>query len=152
MLPYACEFAFSYHLMLAPPEVVGPGPGGVRMNFRFLGGKFEGPRLKGQVMAGGTDFATLRPDGVIEVEVRGLLRTDDGAIIDMAYSGVIDAGPDAYAGFLAGALPDELAVRAAPRLTAAHPDYLWLNRHQFFSIGRAVPSALTAEFDVYVLA
>lgn len=151
MLPYSSEFAFSYRLTLAPPEVVGPAPGGIRMNFRFLDGEFAGPRLKGKVMAGGTDFATLRGDGVIEVEVRGLLQTDDGAVIDIAYKGLIDAGPDAYAGFLAGSLPAELAVRAAPRLTAAHPAYQWLNRRQFYSIGRAVPSALKAEFDVYAL-
>ncbi|MDD3445420.1 MAG: hypothetical protein PHS60_08420 [Zavarzinia sp.] len=32
MLPYSSEFAFSYRLTLAPPEVVGPGPGGMLMD------------------------------------------------------------------------------------------------------------------------
>ncbi|PWR20947.1 DUF3237 domain-containing protein [Zavarzinia compransoris] len=151
MLPYSSEFAFSYTVALAPPDVVGPGPGGIRLNFRLLGGEFAGPRLKGTVLPGGTDFVTLRSDGVLDIDVRGLLKTEDGAVIDIAYKGVIDAGPDAYAGFLAGSLPAALLVRAAPRLTAAHPDYLWLNRLQFYSIGRAVPQDLKAEFDVYAL-
>lgn len=151
MLPYRAELLFSYELTLAAPVVVGPCPHELRLNFTILGGRFKGERLAGQVLPGAVDSATLRSDGVVLVDVRGLLQTDDGAIIDMAYTGVLDLGETGYADFLQGRAPDDLQVRAAPRFRAAHPAYQWLNRLQCYSVGKADLATLSAHYDVYAL-
>jgi len=45
------------------------------------GESFEGPRLRGTVLPGGSaDWLLLRVDGVHELDLRATLRTDDGAL------------------------------------------------------------------------
>jgi hypothetical protein len=60
------------------------------------GGRFKGPELRGIVEAGGTDWINVRPDGVRELDVRLVLRTDAGDAFAMAYRGYrIDAADPA---------------------------------------------------------
>ncbi len=151
MLPYQIEHLFTYRAVLAAPEVVGPSPNDLRINFPLTGGEVWGARLQGKVRPGGMDYATLRNDGVIIADVRGLLESNDGALIDIAYSGVLDLGPDGYANFIKGQLPAELKIRATPRFRTAHPNYQWLNRLQCFSIGLADLGAQQVTYDVYAL-
>jgi hypothetical protein len=151
MMSYRSEYLFSYEVSVAPPEVIGPCPGDIRLNFGLTGGEVHGPKLQGKVRPGGGDFASLRSDGVIMVDVRGLLESHDGALIDIAYQGVLDLGPEGYANFLKGVMPAELKIRAAPRLRTAHPAYQWLNRLQCYSIGEADLAQQKARYDVYAL-
>jgi hypothetical protein len=51
-------------------------------------GRFEGQRLKGDVLAPSGDWVRLAADGSMRLDVRMLLRTDDGADILMTYGGV----------------------------------------------------------------
>jgi hypothetical protein len=51
------------------------------------GGKFEGPRISGEVLNSGADWFLLRPDGVGAVDVRVALKTNDGENIYMTYGG-----------------------------------------------------------------
>jgi hypothetical protein len=151
MLSYRSEHQFSYQVSVTPPDVIGPCPSDIRLNFGLTGGEVKGPRLNGRVRPGGGDFATLRSDGVIIVDVRGVLESHDGALIDIAYSGVLDLGPEGYANFLKGVTPPELKIRAAPRLRTAHPAYQWLNRLQCYAIGEADLARQLASYDVYAL-
>lgn len=151
MFAHQTEHLFSYRLDIAPPEVIGPCPGDVRFNFPLTGGEVWGPRLSGKVRPGGADFATLRSDGIIILDVRGILESKDGALIDIAYSGVLDLGADGYANFLKGEMPQDLQIRAAPRFRTAHPAYQWLNRLQCYSIGTADLAKQSATYEVYAL-
>ena len=151
MLAHQTEYLFSYRAAIAAPEVIGPSPSDVRFNFPFTGGEVWGPKLSGKVRPGGGDFATLRTDGVIMVDVRGILESDDGALIDIAYSGVLDLGPEGHANFPKGVMPQELRIQAAPRFLTAHPSYQWLNRLQCYSIGVADLAQQSVTYDVYAL-
>ena len=151
MYSHQTEHLFSYRAGIAPPQVIGPAPLDVRFNFGLTGGEVWGPKLTGKVLPGGADFATLRSDGVVLVDVRGTLESNDGALIDITYQGVLDLGPDGHANFLAGKMPAELKVRAAPRFRTAHPAYQWLNRLQCYSIGEADLAKLEIGYDVYAL-
>jgi hypothetical protein len=51
------------------------------------GGKFEGPRISGEVLNSGADWFLLRPDGVGVVDVRVALKTNDGENIYMTCGG-----------------------------------------------------------------
>jgi len=75
----------------APPQKLGMVPHGTRTVVPVTGGDFEGPRLRGLVLPGGGDWLLLRSDGVLELDLRITLETDDGALITV---GVGEARPD----------------------------------------------------------
>src|SRR5262249_14023553 len=66
---------------------MGRGPNGRRVLNRVRRGSFAGPRLRGEIVPGGGDWAFFRPDGTMVIDARVTLRTDDGALIDMTYGG-----------------------------------------------------------------
>ena len=62
---------------------------------RSDGGMFEGPRLRGTVLPGSSaDWLLLRPDGVLELDFRATLETDDGALISMKSFGLRHGPPE----------------------------------------------------------
>ena len=67
---------------VAAPQNIGAVPYGTRRTVPLSGGDFEGRRLRGTVLSGGSaDFLLLRADGVLEMDLRVTLRTDDGALM-----------------------------------------------------------------------
>jgi hypothetical protein len=72
---------------LNPRLDIGQGPLGRRTLFGSAGGAFDGPRLRGEVLAGGGDWALFRPDGTMALDVRLTLRTHDDALVHMTYGG-----------------------------------------------------------------
>ena len=151
---YACELEhlFSYSATLqAPAELIGPVAEGYRANFYVTGGRIEGPRLKGRVRPVGADFFLLRPDSMGELQVRATFEADDGALIDVAYTGLTDFGADGYAKVLRGEWPRKVALRTQPRLRSAHPDYQWLQRRLCLAVGEADLERYVVGYDVYAV-
>jgi len=81
------ELLFDMIVDLNPALKIGDGGFGQRVMFGSGGGSFAGPRLRGEVLPGGGDWALFRPDGAMTLDVRLTLRTDDGAVIHMTYGG-----------------------------------------------------------------
>ena len=104
-------------LQTAPIQEVGAGPHGVRVTFPITGGSFEGDRLRGRALAGGDDWTMKRADGVIEVDARITLETDDGALIYMTFEGLRD-----------DAAPGGPYFRHVSRFETAAEKYTFLNR------------------------
>ena len=152
MYDYSMEHLCSYKATLKnPPEVIGPTPEGLRVNFYVSGGDCRGPRLNGRFLPVGADWLTLRQDGIALLDVRATLETDDGALIYIAYNGVADLGEDGYQRFLDGDPVTRFTIRAVPRFITSHPDYLWLNRLQCVNIGEGNLDESFAAYDVYAL-
>jgi hypothetical protein len=153
MIEYRLEHLFSYSATLAnPPEVIGPVPEGIRVNFYVTGGEVSGPKVRGKLRPVGGDWLTIRADGVGILDVRATIETHDGALIYVVYAGVVDMGEDGYQKFLRGEpLPSGLAIRTAPRCHTAHPDYKWLNRLQCVGVGQAVLERSEVRYDVYAV-
>jgi hypothetical protein len=144
------EYILSYVLELkTPPEVIGSLPEGMRANFYFGGGTFEGPRMRGKVLPVGADYLLLRTDGIGVLDVRATFETHDGALIYVAYSGILETGPDGYERFLRNDLPPIMALRSAPRFHTANPGYAWLNRVQCIGVGQADLKENRVSYDVY---
>ncbi|MGP3976403.1 DUF3237 domain-containing protein [Streptomyces sp. 8N114] len=72
---------------LNPRLPIGSGPFGRRVLFGAAGGTFHGPKLRGEVVPGGGDWALFAPDGTMALDVRLTLRTHDGALLHMTYGG-----------------------------------------------------------------
>src|SRR5258705_14013534 len=75
-------------VVVPPPQMLGAVPHGRRVIAPITSGSFEGPRLRGKVLPGGGDWTLLRSDGVLELDLRITLETDDGALISMTSLGL----------------------------------------------------------------
>jgi hypothetical protein len=104
-------------LLTAPTQNLGACPQGTRVTFPIVGGSFEGERIRGKVLPGGDDWTVARSDGVIELDLRITLETDDGALVHMTFEGIRD-----------DTAPGAPYFRTLPRFETAAPRYAFLNR------------------------
>ena len=81
------ELLFKVEFDVPPTLDLGETPYGRRRIARVAGGTFEGPKMKGRVLDGGGDWLLLRRDGVLQLDVRVTLETDDKQHIYMSYRG-----------------------------------------------------------------
>jgi hypothetical protein len=114
---------------VATPQSIGAAPHGTRRTVPITGGDFEGPRLRGSVLPGGGDWLLLRTDGVLELDLRATLRTDDGGLISMRSFGLRHGPPDVIEALARGDAVDPATYyfRTTPRFETAHPSYAFLN-------------------------
>jgi uncharacterized protein DUF3237 len=119
------------HVKVGTLHNIGAVPHGVRRTAPLGGGTFEGPRLRGTILPGGSaDWQLLRSDGVLEMDLRFTLRTDDGALISMRSFGLRHGPAEVIAALARGETVDPSAYyfRTMPRFETAHPAYSFLNR------------------------
>ena len=111
-------------------QKIGAVAHGTRVTAPIGGGHFEGPRLSGRVLPGGGDWTLLRGDGVLELDLRLTLETDDGALIHMTSFGLRHGPPEVIAALARGdnVDPSTYYFRTTPRFETGHPQYAFLNR------------------------
>lgn len=145
------EHLYDMHADLEPPQVVGATPLGMRQIFIVKGGTVEGPRVKGEILPGGGDWALIRSDGAVQLDVRATLRTDDGALIYATYSGLIIAAPEIFGRLLqAQDVPlNEYYFYINPMFQTGAPQYQWLNCLIAIGRGKVVPGAV--EYRVWAV-
>jgi Protein of unknown function (DUF3237) len=130
-----------FQLTLTVPKIedLGTTPHGVRKIAAVTGGSFVGERLRGTVVSPpGGDWLLLRTDGVLCLDVRLTLKTDDGALIFMHYKGMRHGPADVIERLGKGETVDPALyyMRASPVFETASAQYSWLNRAVFVAIGR----------------
>jgi hypothetical protein len=143
------KFLFTATFGVAKMHDIGQTPFGLR-NIDMLGaGEFQGPRLKGEVLAGGMDQKIFRADGAMNPNVRLVLRADDGALIYMHYTGVRYGTPEVMQRIADGETvdPSEYYLRNTPYFETASAIYDWLNRIVAVGVGRRLPDH--AVYDVF---
>ena len=108
--------------------MIGNTPAGLRRIAPVTGGHFSGERLNGKVLPG-ADWVINRPDGVMDIDVRLPLQTDDGAMIYLNYQGRFLAEPETMARLTKGEKlqPDEYSLAVSARFESGAEQYLWLN-------------------------
>lgn len=134
-----------FEIRLQVPQVldIGDTPLGRRRIAAVTGGEFHGERLRGTVVgAPAGDWLLQRPDGVTVLDVRVLLRTDDGEHIYMSYRGVRHGPADVMARLAAGEMvdPADYYFRISPVFETAAKRYEWINRIVAVGVGRREPS------------
>jgi hypothetical protein len=129
---------------VGPPLSVGRGVAGERRIVPILGGRIAGPRLTGEVMAGGADYQLIRADGVAEIEARYTLRLEDGALVYVVNRGLRHAAPEDMARLLRGepVPPERVYFRTAPAFETAAPAHAWLTRGLFLGLGERRPDSV----------
>jgi hypothetical protein len=117
-------------VVVPPPQKLGAVPHGTRVIAPITGGTFAGARLRGKVLPGGGDWTLLRSDGVLELDLRITLQTDDGALIYLTSFGLRHGPPEVLAALARGEAVDvaRYYFRTAVRFETSAPPYAFLNR------------------------
>ncbi len=142
---------FAFQLEVRKPDVVGATPGHDRRIGEITGGRFEGPRLRGKVLSGGSDWQSLRRDGATTLNVRILLQTDDDSLIAMTYTGIRHGPQDVLDRMARGEAvnPAEYYMRATAYYETAAERYDWLNRVVSVASGhRVAGGAIYQVFEI----
>jgi hypothetical protein len=142
------EFLFKIALEV-PVLALGETPYGERRVARFAGGRFDGPKLRGTVLPGGGGWMLLRRDGVLDIEVRIVLETDDQQLIYMHWKGFRHGPEDVIDRLNRGETvdPSTYYFRTTPYFETASEKYSWLNRICSIATGSRVGDRRS--FDVY---
>ena len=134
------------------PIEIGPMPIGTRRVFNATGGRFEGERISGEVLPGGGEWFLDAGEGFGQVDVRLMLRTDDGAHVYLRYSGVMDFNDVVMAKLAAGESTDygDNRFLTQVRMESAAPEYAWLTSTIAVGEGRMHPDCV--EYAIYEVA
>jgi uncharacterized protein DUF3237 len=102
------------------------------------GGVFEGPRLKGRVLPGGSDWIAVRCGGVLIQDVRIVLQTEGGQNILMSYRSMRYGPEDVIEKVNGGEDPDprKYYFRTQPIFEAPNGEHDWLNKLMALGVGR----------------
>lgn len=142
---------FVMKLDVRPLLIVGPTPGGYRRIGIVPGGRFEGERLSGEVLDGGSDWQTVRGDGATTLDVRLNLKTEDGALISMTYQGIRHGPVDVMQRMDKGEVvdADSYYFRSNPLFETSALRYDWINRVVAIGIGhRRAEGPIYSVFEV----
>jgi hypothetical protein len=123
---------------LREPQVLPGTPAGTRMIYEVESGEICGERLRATMHGrAAADWMLVGPDGTGTLDVRSLVRTDDGALVFIQYRGRVDLSrPDA-------------PVYSTPRFETGDERYGWLNKIQ--AVGKGVLSGSTLRYELYEL-
>jgi Protein of unknown function (DUF3237) len=123
---------------LREPFSLAGTPSGTRLIFEVEDARIEGERLQGRLAGrAAADWLTVGPDGTGSLDVRSLLRTHDGALVFVHYTGRVDMtarGAHVY---------------ATPRFDSGDERYMWLNRIQ--AVGKGLLDGSTLTYDLFEL-
>lgn len=136
---------------LGGTDAVGATARGTRAIAEVTGGEFEGDRLKGKVLTPGGDWAVVDADGLIHLDVRLTLQTDDDANIFMYYTGILEMNEAAQKAMGGGGETQfgDHRFFTQPRFECGHEKYTWLNSVVAVAEGRLIPGAV--QYQVYEL-
>jgi hypothetical protein len=140
-----------FQIEVKPASIIGATPGHDRRIGEIAGGRFEGERLSGKILSGGSDWQSLRADGATSLNVRLVLETSDGALIAMTYLGVRHGPKEVLDRIARGenVNPSEYYMRATPYFETASEKYGWLNRVVSVAYGhRVAGGAIYQVFEI----
>jgi hypothetical protein len=142
---------FAFQIQVKAPTIIGATPGYDRRIGEVTGGQFEGERLRGRILSGGSDWQSLRADGATTLNVRLVMETDDNVLSGMTYLGVRHGPKEVLDRIARGekVSASEYYMRATPYYETASEKYGWLNRVVSVAYGhRMAGGAIYQVFEI----
>jgi hypothetical protein len=126
---------------------LGPTPHGERRYVPLGGGTVAGPELNGSVVAGGVDWQLNRSDGALEIAAHYVIRSEDGALIEVRSDGLRHGPPEVMARLARGeSVPRELYFfRTLMRFATGAPQWAHLNKVMALAVGERQSSQVVLE-------
>jgi hypothetical protein len=142
---------FTFHAVLGESIQVG-GPFGDRTVVEVKDGWAKGDRITGRIVGPGADWLIVGPDGYGHLDVRGQIRTDDGANLFIHYSGSVHITEAAAAALFSDGETNfgDQYFYTHVRIETGAEQYAWVNRTIFIGQGRVATDGV--EYEVYRLA
>jgi hypothetical protein len=133
---------------IAEPIEIGHIAGNLRRMIPIAGGEVLGPRIRGKVLPGGSDFQLMRMDGVTDLQARYVIEIEERQFIYVENSGVRYGPPDLMEKLRRGEAVDPALIyfRTTPRFETAAPGYEWLMRNLFLCSGARFPDRVEMRF------
>jgi len=127
------EFVFEIKAICDPAFSVGATSHGERVIIPIIGGSFEGPGIKGEVLSGGADYQLVdRSKGRTELEAIYTIKTDDGIYIHVRNVGLLVSNEKGF------------YFRTAPKFEApSDSKYNWVNDAIFVCAPEAKPEYIS---------
>jgi hypothetical protein len=145
------EHVLTYRFSIRGPLKSTEGsPHGTRQYWEMTEGTLSGSGLEAHIAMPGGDWYTESPDGFGRPDVRVQLATDDGALILMSYTGLVEQ-TDA---FIHAAANDEATdwddqyMRFFVSFDAGPDHYRWLNQNLFVARGHILGTT-ELEYEIY---
>ena len=128
---------------------LGPAPHGERRYVPLGGGTVAGPELNGTIVAGGVDWQLNRADGVLEIAAHYVVRTDDGALVEVRSEGYRHGPPEVMARLGRGEpVPrEDYFFRTVVRFSTGAPAWAHLNKVLALACGER--EARLVKLDLY---
>jgi|SRR5450631_1253407 len=148
------EFLFDLEINLDPPQAIGPVLKGTRVIFPFKDGFVKSDKINGNLLDCGADWGLVLDSTTFKVDVRATIKTDDGSLIYMTYSGYNHTNAKYFAMISAGK-GSELSAsdyyfRTAVFFETSAPKYAWLNHTVAVGIGR-FPAPGKVAYRIYAI-
>ena len=128
------EYLMTYQVLLDAPTPIDSSL--MVINVKPTGGWAKGPVISGTFQAPGADWLRVMPSGALRLDVRAVLKTDDGALIYVTYNGIIQHSPESAERMSQGEVltaSDIPYFVTAPTFQTSSPTYAWLNSVQAVS-------------------
>ena len=132
------EFLCDLTATLDKPIQVGQTPYGERVIYPVSGGSFEGPKIKGKVLANGGDWLLRLDSTTSKLDVRVVLETEDGELIYTYYEGFFHENSDGSYYF-----------RTNPVFQTSSKKYEWLNHTIAVGVGKIIDGGVT--YKIYAI-
>ena len=133
---------------VGPLVSLGAAKYGERRYVALLGGTVCGPELNGVIVEGGVDWQVNRADGALDIAAHYVIRTDDGALIEVQSDGLRHGPPQVLARLARGeaVARDEYFFRTVVRFTTGAPAWAHLNKVLALAVGQREASAVLLDF------
>ncbi|MBD8044672.1 DUF3237 domain-containing protein [Arthrobacter sp. Sa2BUA2] len=144
-------FLATISVRVGEPIEIGSTSAGVRRIIPILGGKVEGPELRGTVLPAGADYQLLRTATLTELEAKYAIETDGGERLYVNNFGLRSGSEADIAALLRGEPVDPARIyfRCAPRIEApAGGAWAWLSSRILIGTGIRLPDEVRLEISV----
>ncbi len=149
----ALRFDFLVKLVVDVGELVsmGSAPLGERRVVNILGGTFEGPGMRGDVLPGGADWQIARSDGVLDIDAHYTLKEYRGGLVRVVSQGYRHGPSEVLAALARGedVDPAKYFFRTIMRFETGAPYLDWLNKT--IAVATAERKARQVLLDAYRL-
>ena len=128
---------------------LGPGKYGERRYVPLGGGTVHGPELNGTLVEGGVDWQVNRSDGVLDIAAHYVIRTTDGALVEVQSDGMRHGPAEVMARLARGEVVgrEEYFFRTLMRFQTGAPQWAHLNKVMALACGQR--EAKRVVLDVY---
>lgn len=137
---------------LGDPLDVGEIAAGHRRIVPLTGGSFDGPELRGKLIAGASaDWQIILSDGTALGDIRYTLQTERGDLLYVQSRSVRHGSTEVLARLARGEDVDasEYTFRASTKIETSSADLDWLNKGIFISVAGRQPGGVI--YEVYLI-